>query len=138
MKLEINRARWGRGYEDEGYLLHQDTKKMCCLGFLARNCGLPPEVISGVGAPSDLGEKKFKNPERQAVWDALQAPLRKPRWAVSEEHDANNPAHSMEIVLIRINDSPWLPEAKREKLLTKEFKRIGVEVSFVGESKVGA
>lgn len=135
MKLVIDRKKWGRG-GPEGVLLDRETKQMCCLGFLAKNnCGLPAKRIRGVGAPSDLGEMRFKSHERQQVWDALSKPLKKPRWAISPKADdcVDEPASNMEAVLIRINDSTKITDKRREKLLTKEFAKIGVEVEFVGE-----
>jgi hypothetical protein len=133
LKLTIDRAKWGRG-TGKGRLLRDG--KMCCLGFLARECGLGPKSISGVEVPSDLG-RYDKNTDtttprkvrrHQDVWNTLLVKI-KPREPFKDAMKCGD----AEAVLVTINDSTDLTPARRERLLTKEFAKIGVEVTFIGE-----
>jgi hypothetical protein len=133
MDLVIDRAKWGRG-QGNGALLRDG--KMCCLGFLARECGLGAKTISGVGVPSDFSRcdddgngvpRKVRR--HQEVWNAVLGKI-KPRLPFT---DARAKATDVEDVLVMINDEAAMTDARRERLLTKEFAKIGVKVTFVGE-----
>jgi hypothetical protein len=122
VKLTIDRARWGRGV-GEGRLLSDG--KMCCLGFLAKACGLSDTAIEDLGNPSDVYcEEPTKHKQ---VWNSMGVPFKKPR-KLKELGEAM----ALETVFVLINDDENLTEKRRERLLTKEFAKIGVNVEFVG------
>jgi hypothetical protein len=134
LNLVIDRAKWERG-QGNGALLRDG--KMCCLGFLARECGLGAKTISGVGVPSDFsrydGGTDTTIPRKvrrhQEIWNAVLGKI-KPRLPFT---DARAKATDVEDVLVMINDEAAMTDARRERFLTKEFAKIGVKVTFVGE-----
>ena len=111
MKLTINRKRWLRG-DGSSMLLRSADKKMCCLGFYCRAVGFKPREIRDLGTPRWLVKK----------WDARLKGLVSKRVA--------NTAVCTE--LMRENDAIEVEEPFREKRIAALFKRIGVEVRFVG------
>jgi hypothetical protein len=132
MDLVIDRAKWGRG---EGYGALLRDGKMCCLGFLARECGLGAKTIKGVRAPSDFSRYiddetsiPCKVRRHQEIWNAVLGKI-KPRAPFKGASEGSD----VEGILVIINDSEDLTPARRERLLTKEFAKIGVKVTFVGE-----
>jgi len=74
-KLTISRKRWLRGEgAGQSYLLRPDDKKMCCLGFYLRSCGVSAKEISGKGSPTEI-----KQLPKQAEWlsvELVEDPLR--------------------------------------------------------------
>jgi hypothetical protein len=134
LNLVIDRAKWGRG-DSDGMLLNPETGKMCCLGFLARECGLAARTIESQGVPSSLATWRddemipHKVRRHQDVWNAVQSKI-KPRLPFK---GADAKSEDMEDLLAAINDTAALTTARRERLLTKEFAKVGVKVTFVGE-----
>lgn len=112
-KLFIDRSKWFRG-ADEG-LLRNSQGKMCCLGFVAMACGARTDRILNVGEPENL--PRFSWPEGFLTTD-----------------DEGNVWNSTIVEkLIDYNDSSGYSDKKRESLIKSGFKKLGIDVEFIGE-----
>lgn len=101
MKFIVNRNRWYRGKKDS-CLLNTDGK-MCCLGFLAKQCGYSDEDI-------------FKHWYPESVKDNSKFP--------------NSVLGKDVVEIVKINDDPNISEDVRETLLKHEFNKNGILVKF--------
>ncbi len=111
----VDRATWLRGEGcDASSLLRTGDGKMCCLGFLALACGVPSDAIENVASPSAM-ITEFR--------EQLPAPIQDP--------SADAPV----MRLMSVNDDEETTDVIRERLLTKVFSEIGIQVAFTGESK---
>lgn len=106
-ELVIDRARWGTGIEG-GVLYSSDTKKMCCLGFLARAYGSKVKDITNKGFPSD-----GQAPEAFCIGE------HGPNVAARKAADAN--------------DNPDGRSRDREAAIRSIFANAGIKVKFVGK-----
>lgn len=121
--LTIDRKKWGRG-ETGGSLLDGQTKKQCCLGFFALECGFNRKNIKNVSEPQELVNRKKINKEK---FDKLQPLLKK-----DYDHGDNIYTHSKNTgILMEVNDSIKLTDIEREEKIIKYFKKIGVKVRFI-------
>ena len=116
-EFTINRAKWGRGDSNEGYLLNDVSGKMCCLGFYAKACGLKNKDIIGVTDPASYQSYFFE--KNSGTWKTK---LLKSSRNTSTCND-----------LIIINDSMYITDEAREEKIIKKFARIGIKVKFVGK-----
>lgn len=107
--LTISRKKWLRG-SGEGVLLQTGgERKMCCLGFLTRACGL--KGLGGKMMPADL---RVKIPG-----------------LVSYKISTGCANSGLGNKLAEINDDTNLTEKEREKRIREGFKKLGVKVKFV-------
>lgn len=131
LKLVIDRAKWQRGsiYGDEAYLLDPESKKMCCLGFLSRACGLGPKTIQGLDCPatSELNtkakEKLMKNPYSS--------------WLFDEDGDFDTAQSDDCVKAINFNDrnvTESFTERDREKRIKTLFAKHNISVTFKGKN----
>ena len=114
MKLEINRRKWKRGPGDSALLMPKGSEfagQMCCLGFLARAVGHTRKEIYSYFKPSELDAPKGFIVDNLSGKDGYDNKL------------CNK--------LMEVNDDNKIDDTKREGLLTKLFKKIGVNVVFV-------
>ena len=110
MELMIDRLRWLRGETDkDSYLLRASDNKMCCLGFLALQCGYTLEDITDSETPL-LADGNNKFPD-SIVED--------------DEHT------EVCCALMRINDDGKLKEYEREPKLKTLFKQADILVKFI-------
>lgn len=117
MKLIIDRQTWLRGEGwDDSFLLRPEDGKMCCLGFLSDQCGVPLKAISDAQTPVDLS----------AIHRSLL-----PEFLFRELEDDRD-VHSKECMeLMQINDNQNLDPKEREDKLTEVFTANGIEVQFI-------
>lgn len=113
-KLVIDRQRWG-----SGALLIDNSRYMCCLGFLAIACGATEDQIIGkfdpVTAPNVNWPAQFL-----AIKDA----------------DTGNIYNSTTATkAISINDGPRENSTSKETRLITLFGSVGIELSFVGNPR---
>lgn len=112
MKLVIDRAKWLRGETDlRSYLLREADGKMCCLGFLALACGAEVDDICSYSSPKDTHNVSWP--------DGLLGDM--------------DCKQNTEVcgTLMNINDR--VSDEEREIRLTEEFKKLDIEVEFIGE-----
>ena len=114
MKLKINRKRWFRGKgSEESKLLRAEDRKMCCLGFYLRACGVSVRGLTDETLPSDMLEDVPK----------------KARWLLKKTNEFENSSDCQ--YLIDQNDTEELNELTREKRIAARFQKHGVDVEFV-------
>lgn len=76
----ITRSKWLRGEgSDDSALLRASDSKMCCLGQVGEQCGIPREVLSGATNLCNLGLSPVSADNIQAIPDALK-PLNMGFW----------------------------------------------------------
>ena len=65
----IDRKRWLRVKQDENteasVLFSSDSKKMCCLGFYSRACGVSINTLRGKATPEDIYENVLHEPTKK-------------------------------------------------------------------------
>lgn len=115
LKLIIERSKWLRGGNGEDSLLRSpESGKMCCLGFLALQCGYSTKDINGIATPESIGKKSKFIPG-----------------LVEYNHYNTLGNTNLCNKLMYINDAYRITESQREKRLTTWFKYLEVDVSFV-------
>lgn len=117
VELVIDRSRWANGKITQLY--DADTKKMDCLGFIARQlCGARVKDISGFFTPADcLGVQ----------WIVPLRPIN-----ISDE-SMNLFANTFFVSdLIAYNDSNVMTTKAREKNIASHLGSIGIKAKFVG------
>lgn len=127
MKFTVKRPLWqrGGGEKELSYLLSSVDNKMCCLGFMGIFCGIDPNMMLDVEAPSGIDisgrsavstwTQKFQEPEKLFDTDDV----------------FNTNTSEVCLKLMRTNDDDSIMDDEREERLKKEFSSIGIEVSFV-------
>lgn len=109
--LRIDRKRWLVGatatpdWQASALLL---GRRMCCLGFYARACGMQAADLDHWANLSDLGED----------FPRLARPASNTRLAKR---------------LMAANDNPWLSFREREKRIAAGFAKLGVTVIFYND-----
>lgn len=114
MKLVIDRTKWYRGKENSA--LRRKDGMQCCLGFLGVACEVERKGLDGVFYPLNLG------PHSSDKW---------PSW-LFERSNFRHLRVEINGDLAIINDDQKISDDQREKELTHEFKKHGVEVEFIG------
>jgi hypothetical protein len=121
MRVEISRATWLRGQAENGCLLLNGQR--CCLGFVARQAGLPDEEITGWDVPSGLcGKEELGNP--------LLAPLLE-RHVSDEDGWTYVSSSELEQELVKVNDDVTIDDAERERRLIDLARQGGYKFVFV-------
>ncbi len=124
-RLEISRKNWVNGrseYDDYGAAALLNYKgKQCCLGFHAESCGISRVEMLNTPSPTELGSKLCDSGTKDLSSTGTFQKLLSPRGLNS----------SICKSMILINDSEKLTDSKREEILTKKFRSIGVLVKFV-------
>ena len=115
MKLIIDRDNWIRGEGGEsGRLCRASDGKMCPVGMLLQQAGVPKTALAGRRSASAVPYL----PESV-------------RWLVWKLEGGGTFETEEATYLYTTNDSPTLPEAEREDLLRNQFAKQHVEVEFV-------
>lgn len=117
-KFVIDRKRWYRGKGDsESRLLVPGTQKMCCLGQVARQCGLKPKNIRDVSSPANVST---------VLHDQF------PKWllgiCVLDAKTIDSPACTNAMA---VNDDPEITDKDRERQLKAIFKKHGATLTFI-------
>lgn len=114
--VTVKRSEWGRGTFCGSRLYNNQTKKRCCLGFVANACGLTDEDICDRSTP-----KSLYNGTGKIILDSLII------------LNAVNVPFNSKICsdLMGINDDRYLNESNRESKLIKLGKEAGINFTFV-------
>ena len=123
MKLVIDRKTWIRGdRECHSYLLRPSDKHRCCLGFLAKECGIPDHATMG---KSSFGAMNFCRQDYAKLLPDFLLDIRGNNTPMAHKlmqaQDAN-----IEDTLLSFHS-----EAERENWLKAEFAIHGIEVEFI-------
>lgn len=117
MKFTVDRATWARGDANFSRLLTYAGNR-CCLGFMAKQCGVPDSVILDVRSPSGL--------------DASDQQLL-PKWLLDVDAERAQAGNSPNCYLaMEANDHNQLSDQEREKKLKEIFAQNGDEIEFIG------
>lgn len=107
MDLIIVRSRWLRGDKNNSFLLRSSDKKMCCMGFLAKELGASDEEI--------LNKQLLSHcTEHPTFWD----------WERGIGYQPLSDVYGT-------NDAPDLQDTEREAILTEKFRAFGINITFV-------
>lgn len=127
-KLTIQRSRWIRGSRDgSSYLYREDDRKMCCLGFYLRSCGVKVQSLMGIATP-------------RYIIDSEEIP-KQAQWLVFDPGSFDKTTTFLNsdacIALIDANDkrygsrSKLKAECQREERIKALFAVHNVEVTFI-------
>lgn len=111
----VNRAKWLRGEWDNSFLLESESGRMCCLGFVGEQRGLPREVLNDTPDPAWLMEGDAGPVEGMLV--TFQG--EKPKLTALSDR------------AIAINDDDEIDDEVRERLLSDLFAEHGYAITFV-------
>lgn len=115
MKLVIDRQKWLRGEgSSNSYLLRGKDRKMCCLGFLALQCGYTQDEIIHKESPSSVGGLVTKFPSGLVCLK---------RGITSNSIQCHR--------LMTCNDDELLSDEEREGQLIDLFHEIGIDIEFI-------
>jgi hypothetical protein len=125
MKFTIDRKTWLRGEgEDDSALLREYDNKMCCLGGIARQCGITGIVgeLSPAGVEEDQWDK-FPEPLR---------PLKKPHTlkGVPLANKTYNDNSDLATDMMKVNDDEGISDEEREAKLKELCAPHGIELEF--------
>lgn len=120
-RLTIDRSRWLRGpllgsKNDYSCLLRRGDMRMCCLGFLAVDCGIPKEDLLEVASPAATSKA------HRRLW---------PEGTLVPNSFGELENSLLMEKLMAANDDAGTDEAFREKRIQELFSLIGYEVVFV-------
>ncbi len=126
-EFTVDRSKWHRGKgADRSRLVVSDPEnkgEMCCVGFLARACGISERVLMGVPMLGD-----FRGlPDLEKLRDKLPKALR-----LNKRGDIDD-SPLVDKGVYRTNDVVSLGY-DRERRLKKAFKELGITIKFVGET----
>ena len=112
LKVTVQKSRWyrGNGHADS-YLLGPTDSQMCCIGFLARTCGLKAKDIRGVVEVEALPTSVM---DTSSVLSAIKSEYSNELYAAYD-----------------INDSDELSDSKRIQKLKSLGQTFGVNFVFV-------
>jgi hypothetical protein len=137
MEFVVDRAKWlnsavqfvtqcGVPYHVDGTLLHQPSGKMCCLGFVCQQLGIPEERLDGTDMPAQL-VNDYPDIDEKSLIDAAFTRLTGNR---DGEQWNNSP---LSIQAANINDDSQLSVAQKEQHLIELFVQNGHTLRFEGE-----
>lgn len=127
MKLIIDRKKWVNGSNRSSKsfgtsMLLNGKNKMCCLGFLGQACGLDDADMLGVGTPAGISDDKVS---------LVKGTYFRKLFTV-EKNTRHKFQTNVCYDLVNTNDDNNISNKERESKLKVLFKKIGVNVSFVG------
>lgn len=113
-EFTVKRSDWYRGRGASGSRLLRTDGMMCCMGFYAEACGIPPERLVGQSSLSQI--KELRGLEDEVVCGGK---ISRPGFDSTRES------------LYVVNDSSTIPDDEREARLTHLLAERGVTVHFV-------
>jgi hypothetical protein len=127
-KFTIYRDSWLRGEVVGGKLFRAADNRMCCLGQIGHQAGLPLNELKGKGALSDLGYAKAG-----ACPIALRGLVRVEGEGEGDEEDCYVMAIDTAFAndAMTANDSGELSEEERETKITQLMLKANIELTFL-------
>lgn len=108
-KFVIDRKRWYRGKGGAYSRLLRHDGAMCCLGQVARQCGLRAKDIRNECSPGDVDTGGIL-----------------PAWLFNGSSDSEDCKYAMSL-----NDAEAYSDKHREKWLKRLFKKHGAQLTFI-------
>jgi hypothetical protein len=118
IKVTIRRKKWLRGTNSG--LMRNEAGAQCCLGYVARACGIQAPDLSGLGTPSEVIIQLLA--EGKSVPDAFMKLVTVSDREIEENEACNN--------LISLNDSGGSSIKDREDSIKKGLYELGFSVTF--------
>ena len=113
LDVVVEKKRWYRGQgSDDSALLLAKGAKMCCIGFLARTCGVKPKEMRGISDVALLPRIKDEGLPYQALHQIFK-----------------QEGYNLEAAY-RTNDNRYVSEAVRIKQLKILGRKLGVNFTF--------
>lgn len=109
MKVTIKRSEWG-----EGYLTSPGGSRMCALGFLGKECGVPRENMIACTTPSDVDSKYNKEWAKSGIVECIDGVKKWDEGFISD--------------VIKVNDR--VDKGTREIYLKNIFSKKGLDLVF--------
>ena len=122
-EFTIQRETWLRGEGiDDSYLLRKSDKKMCCLGQILEQCGIPKSRLKGMKSPMNIKYKKIKKGTEFLLENGF------------DIHGRPTLIDSiLNIEAMDINDDTGIDDGKREKELRGLFAAHKINLKFKGK-----
>lgn len=111
----VRRSKWLRGLSSRETWLLDDAGRMCCLGFVAEQCGVATSALLHVDAPVCVTPSESRK---------LEPALLKSCGDGDSRHTA------LTCDAIGINDDPSLSDPRREAKLAALFAKHGYRLRF--------
>lgn len=121
-KLVIDKSKWARG--NASLLRSKSTGMMCCLGFYALSEGYDECQIDNIGLPNYVatwvkeGGQLFCDCGKGGPDDGFYHP-----------GDIRH-CNTICLMLTKANDDEGIDDERRQRIIRRLFKKIGVKVSF--------
>lgn len=114
----IERSKWLRGEGSKNSsLLRSCDGKMCCLGQVMQQCGIPDNELREIGEPSDIHNPDIEV-EVLCEWQ---------QWAISPTRHMHPRISSM----MELNDDVFTEDFDRESRLSELAQQAGFSLKFV-------
>lgn len=121
--LVIRSSEWfrGKGGKSSALLTYEET--YCCLGLDARRCGIPDDLLRGIGEPGEL--RVFDDDDEQGSEVILKdVPKEYAHWL--DTPDCSMDVHNA----IRANDSPMTSDEEKIAELRPIFAKHGITIEW--------
>lgn len=143
--LVIKSSEWGRAaYEPNkkenlaaGVLCNKDNGKMCCLGILGRDCGVPLSNMYGVGMPEDLVDQD--DPDALGFPDWVfrvfrtESDTEEDDEGIEYEGEERTVNSRLAENLAEINDSILTTDEEKIGKITEELRTVGWNVQYLAD-----
>jgi hypothetical protein len=153
MKFRIDRAKWVCGTfdildvvpelcVDEGLRLFGRSAllngqgRMCCLGQICEQAGIPPSHLEDIGAPHENGFRDRLQDTAPELHELLVTEIPKDVRCEGMAVVPMNATHTgtpLAMDMMKINDRGFITQEEREDLLIKKAAKQGIELEFYGE-----
>ena len=110
----VDRQKWFRGLGFKESRLLRSDGKMCCLGFVSKQCGVPDAQLLGIGSPCMLPEAEQ---------------LKLPVFMRGDYRIVPSTDKCMEAM--SVNDNLNIPDDDREGRLQSIFESNGYKLQFI-------
>ncbi len=113
----IDRSKWCCGGDrfigGGDSALMNDKQRMCCLGQICNQAGIPKKKLLWEGEP-----------------DSIISTVKVPSWLLNDDGNRNSQIANK---MININDNDVLTQKEREQQLKKETRKAGIKLTFKGK-----
>jgi len=126
----VKRSKWLRGLKSEqelGSCLLSKSGRMCCLGFYMKEMGFKKDKLLGRTEPECVAQDRpseYFSRERYSCSKNL--PTIESKLLTRNRKNSRQASK-----LMSINDDFGTTDEEKEKLLKKEFDKIGVKIKFI-------
>lgn len=117
----IVRRNWSRGKGSVHSCMLNNKGQRCCLGFYAKACGIPDAKMKDKTDPVSMIMTSPFDSTADILWKTF----------LIEGSNGKEDCADLTRHIIAMNDETRVTSERREKKLTKFFKRVGIKLLFV-------